>query len=213
MTKYVADNTIGVSKDTQLRMLKIFKVVLEDRGKGMFEFAHGIMKNRWYKLRNVLAQTDRFSLQNTSASYCTFFHKEREYTPAFAWLKCEKEEDENCYEVLRSGNIIGRKGDIFNADNRYVRLSLIGLEDDFNSLLNHLRNWSAPSQNSHGMEISTPDLTHLCVWIGGSLHWVMLPWHRSQVVSKGMSALLCDWKLMLISLLEIEILKSYYHTC
>ncbi|OWM87018.1 tryptophan aminotransferase-related protein 3-like [Punica granatum] len=138
MTEYLNENTVGISKDTQLRMLKILKVVLEDGSKEMFGFAHRIMKNRWERLRDVLAHSDRFSLQQTPAQYCTFTHGVREPTPAYAWLKCEKEEDENCSDVLRSANIIGRKGDLFNADNHYVRLSLIRTEDDFDNLINRL---------------------------------------------------------------------------
>lgn len=60
------------------------------------------------------------------------------YMAAYAWLRCEKEEDGNCYEVLRSAKIIGRKGDHFHAENRYVRLSLIRTEDDFNNLIDRL---------------------------------------------------------------------------
>ncbi|KAK4756178.1 hypothetical protein SAY87_006305 [Trapa incisa] len=57
---------------------------------------------------------------------------------AYAWLRCEREEDEDCYDVLRSANIIGRKGEYFHAENRYVRLSLIRTEDDFNNLIYRL---------------------------------------------------------------------------
>ncbi|KAK4775341.1 hypothetical protein SAY86_010276 [Trapa natans] len=138
MAEYVNENTAGTSKDTQLRMLKILKVVLEDGGKEMFEFAHGVMSGRWDRLSKALAPSDRFSLQQTPASYCTFLHEEREPTPAYAWLRCEREEDEDCYDVLRSANIIGRKGEYFHAENRYVRLSLIRTEDDFNNLIYRL---------------------------------------------------------------------------
>lgn len=57
---------------------------------------------------------------------------------AYAWVKCEWEKDEDCFEVMRSANIIGRAGPVFKADNRYVRLSLIRGDDDFDLLINHL---------------------------------------------------------------------------
>ncbi|EXC44174.1 Tryptophan aminotransferase-related protein 3 [Morus notabilis] len=42
-----------------------------------------------------------------------------------AWLKCEWEEDKDCYAVLKAANIIGRRGSMFGAEEQYVRLSLI----------------------------------------------------------------------------------------
>lgn len=57
---------------------------------------------------------------------------------AYAWVKCEWEEDEDCFRVMRSANITGRAGPIFKADNHYVRLSLIRGDDDFELLINHL---------------------------------------------------------------------------
>lgn len=58
---------------------------------------------------------------------------------AFAWLKCEAEEDEECHNVLREANIIGRKGAAFGVENRYVRLSVVNSRDDFDLLLQRLQ--------------------------------------------------------------------------
>lgn len=57
---------------------------------------------------------------------------------AYAWLKCEREEDKDCYEVLKAANITGRRGSNFAADNRFVRLSLIRSQDDFDLLIERL---------------------------------------------------------------------------
>ncbi|KAL0352256.1 UNVERIFIED_CONTAM: Tryptophan aminotransferase-related protein 4 [Sesamum calycinum] len=58
---------------------------------------------------------------------------------AFAWLKCTKEEDSNCYKVLhQEANILGREGSSFDAENHYVRLSLVKRADEFNLLLDRL---------------------------------------------------------------------------
>ena len=55
---------------------------------------------------------------------------------AYAWVKCEREEDEDCTAVMKVGGIIGRGGEEFGGEKRYVRLSLIKQEDNF-ALLEH----------------------------------------------------------------------------
>ena len=58
---------------------------------------------------------------------------------AYAWVKCEREEDKDCYEVLKQeANVYGRRGSLFGAEDRYVRLALIRSEDDFDILLQRL---------------------------------------------------------------------------
>jgi len=54
-------------------------------------------------------------------------------------LKCEREEDKNCYEILEAAGINGRAGSVYSADNHYVRLSLIRSKDDFDILINKLK--------------------------------------------------------------------------
>lgn len=58
---------------------------------------------------------------------------------AYAWLKCEREENEDCFKVLKSGGILGLEGTLFGASSRYVRLGLIKTQDDFD-LLHHRAN-------------------------------------------------------------------------
>lgn len=58
---------------------------------------------------------------------------------AYAWLKCEREEDRDCSAVLKAANITGREGQMFSAEDRYVRLSLIRSQDDFDLLLHQLK--------------------------------------------------------------------------
>ena len=50
-------------------------------------------------------------------------------------MKCEREEDEDCYTVLKTAGIIGRQGTAFGGGSRYVRLSLIKTQDDFDLLM------------------------------------------------------------------------------
>lgn len=54
---------------------------------------------------------------------------------AYAWLKCEREEDKNCNTVLKTANIVGRQGSIYSDDDQFVRLALIKTQDDFDLLL------------------------------------------------------------------------------
>jgi aspartate/methionine/tyrosine aminotransferase len=65
---------------------------------------------------------------------------------AYAWVKCEREEDEDCTAVMKVGGIIGRGGEEFGGEKRYVRLSLIKREDNF-ALLEHRLQALASYQN------------------------------------------------------------------
>ncbi|XP_057974502.1 tryptophan aminotransferase-related protein 4-like [Malania oleifera] len=138
MVSYIMTNTAGVSKDTQLRTLKLLKVVLEDGGKKIFGFGYETMKNRWEKLSKTISMSKRLSIQQLVPLYCNYFRTVRGPSPAYAWLKCEREEDRDCPAMLRAANVIGRNGSLFRAENRYVRLSLIKSQDDFDLLLQKL---------------------------------------------------------------------------
>ncbi|CAN0928334.1 Tryptophan aminotransferase-related protein 4 [Linum grandiflorum] len=150
MMKYLQLNTMGDSRESQLRALMLLKTVIGggvsvsggDGSSSIFDFAHETMKKRWQRLRSVVETSKRFSLQEVSSQYCRFFGKEREASPAYAWLKCEGQEDigSSCYEVLKRGGLLGREGTKFSASDRYVRLSLIKTEDDFDLLIKKLNN-------------------------------------------------------------------------
>ncbi|KAI3810421.1 hypothetical protein L1987_20033 [Smallanthus sonchifolius] len=51
---YLAD--MGISKDTQLRVLKILKVATQEDGKPFFEFAYNKMRDRWERLTSVFSK-------------------------------------------------------------------------------------------------------------------------------------------------------------
>uniref|UniRef100_F6H6R2 Alliinase C-terminal domain-containing protein n=1 Tax=Vitis vinifera TaxID=29760 RepID=F6H6R2_VITVI len=138
MSTYVKMNILGVSKDTQLRALKLLKVALEGSGKEIFEFGYTAMKERWERLSNALSESKRFSIQEIAPQYCTFFKTVRGPSPAYAWFKCEREEDKECYTVLKEAGIIGREGNLYGAETSYVRLSLLKSQDDFDALLHQI---------------------------------------------------------------------------
>ncbi|XP_065848109.1 tryptophan aminotransferase-related protein 4-like [Euphorbia lathyris] len=135
MLTYMSLSTYGVPRETQLRVLKLLKVVLEGEGREMFDFGFQTMRARWTKLSKTLSVSTRFSLQQIEHQYCSFSRKIKGPSPAFAWIKCLREEDKDCYEILKSeGNVTGRRGSLFGAENGYVRLSLVKSQDDFSLL-------------------------------------------------------------------------------
>ncbi|KAL9449540.1 hypothetical protein AB3S75_011459 [Citrus x aurantiifolia] len=138
MLAYIGLNTMGISRECQLRAFKLLKVVLEDGGNNIFEFGYNTMKKRWENLSKIISLSSRFSLQEIAPQYCTYFKKIRPPSPAYAWVKCEREEDKDCYEILKAAKIIGREGRKFRAEARFVRLSLLKSQDDFDLLLHRL---------------------------------------------------------------------------
>ncbi|KAJ0985580.1 hypothetical protein J5N97_003936 [Dioscorea zingiberensis] len=134
---YMEMNTMGASRDTQLRMLKLYKAMLAEiqREGDIFAFGYKTMRERWSKLNQVVSRSKRFSLQKMTSQYCNYFNTTRDPSPAYGWLKCEREEDRDCDAVLRAGGISGRSGTIFSGDQKHVRLSLIKSQDDFDQLL------------------------------------------------------------------------------
>ncbi|XP_062024219.1 tryptophan aminotransferase-related protein 4-like [Rosa rugosa] len=139
MLNHTVISNLGISRDTQLRAFKLLNVVVEGGGKEIFEFGYTTMRKRWETLSNALSVSNRFSLQKVEPLYCTFFKKIRRPSPAYAWVKCEREEDKDCYTVLQEeANVYGRRGSVFGAEDRYVRLALIRSQDDFDILLHRL---------------------------------------------------------------------------
>ncbi|KAK6796614.1 hypothetical protein RDI58_004315 [Solanum bulbocastanum] len=99
----------------------------------MFRFAHTIMKTRWEKLAEILSTSKRFSIEQLPSQHCAVSKQVRPPSPAFAWLKCEAEEDEEYHNVLRKADTA------FGVENRYVRLSVVNSRDDFDLLLQTLQ--------------------------------------------------------------------------
>ncbi|KAK3228116.1 hypothetical protein Dsin_007978 [Dipteronia sinensis] len=97
MTKYIELNTLGVSRDSQLRAAKVLKVVSKScteplsssEDESFFEFNHRQLATRWKLLRLAVQKSGQFSLPEFSPQNCTFLGREFKPQPAFAWLKCE----------------------------------------------------------------------------------------------------------------------------
>ncbi|XP_062206700.1 alliin lyase-like [Phragmites australis] len=154
--EYVQSSTFGASRDTQLRMLRIVKAILANlHGKDdIFAFGHDVMRARWRRLNAVVSRSRRISLQKIPPQYCTYFKRIREPSPAYAWVKCEREEDEDCYEALLKAKIITRTGVGNEASSRYTRVSLLKSNDDFDVLMERITDlvnaekYDAPSSSS-----------------------------------------------------------------
>ncbi|KAM0063084.1 putative alliinase, pyridoxal phosphate-dependent transferase, major domain-containing protein [Helianthus debilis subsp. tardiflorus] len=148
---YIYLANAGISKDTQLRVLKVLKVAMKADGKPFFGFAYNQMSDRWNRLTSVFSKSTRFSIQPRHPLHCNFFHQTRQPSPAYAWVKCERQEDNDCAEVLKAGKIIGQSGSTFSAKDRYARLSLIKSQDDFELLMQRLT--ELVSLENHNIEI------------------------------------------------------------
>lgn len=84
MTTHMQLNTMGVSRDTQLRVSKLLNTIIESKGREIFEFGHNVMKSRWEKLNKVVSLSDRFSLQKIPPEYCNYFKSVRDSSPGMS---------------------------------------------------------------------------------------------------------------------------------
>ncbi|KAJ7956201.1 Tryptophan aminotransferase-like protein [Quillaja saponaria] len=146
MTKFIELNTIGVSKDSQLRAANVLKAVSDscgregsfEEGESFFNFGHNVLAERWKQLRAAVQQSGMFSLPNFSPAFCTFFSQVLEAQPAFVWLKCEQG-IEDCESFLRRHKILTRGGKHFGVTPDYVRISMLDRDENFNLFINRLK--------------------------------------------------------------------------
>ncbi|GJR00403.1 tryptophan aminotransferase-related protein 3-like protein [Tanacetum coccineum] len=124
VSTYIKVADLGISKDSQLRALKLIKVVVEDDG--------------------------RSEILYTATSLTK--------SPAYAWIKCERDEDVDCAAILEAGNILGTSGSTFSDDDRYVRLNLMKSNDDFNLLMQRLNELVAQENNASKIGVAQKTL-------------------------------------------------------
>ncbi|CAH2066590.1 unnamed protein product [Thlaspi arvense] len=141
MVEYIIVNSIGVSKESQIRAAKILKVLAEtckSETESFFEYGREMMKNRWEKLREVVKESDVFTLPKYPEAYCNFFGKSLESYPAFAWIGTKEETD--LVSDLRRQKVMSRAGERCGSDKKHVRVSMLSREDVFNVFLERLAN-------------------------------------------------------------------------
>uniref|UniRef100_A0A0R0FZ67 Alliinase C-terminal domain-containing protein n=1 Tax=Glycine max TaxID=3847 RepID=A0A0R0FZ67_SOYBN len=63
MMIYLRLSTIGISRDVQLRVLKLLDVATEGDGKEIFQFTYSTMRDRWIRLKQIIYKSKQFSLQ------------------------------------------------------------------------------------------------------------------------------------------------------
>ncbi|KAJ6676630.1 BIFUNCTIONAL ASPARTATE AMINOTRANSFERASE AND GLUTAMATE/ASPARTATE-PREPHENATE AMINOTRANSFERASE-RELATED [Salix viminalis] len=140
MVKYVELNTIGVSKDSQLRAAKVLQVATDyaasEEG-SLFDFAANVMEERWKLLRAAVRQSGLFTLPEFSPGLCRFLNSSFAPRPAFAWLKCE-EPIEDCEAFLRSNKILTRGGKHFGVGPQYVRISMLDRDEIYDVFVQRL---------------------------------------------------------------------------
>jgi hypothetical protein len=97
-----------------------------------------VLLARWARLEAIFSKSSRFSLQHIETQHCSFFGKKSAPSPGYAWVYCERDEDMDCSEVMLRANITGRAGMFFGSSNRYVRLTLLRRQTNFENLAAHL---------------------------------------------------------------------------
>ncbi|XP_076947580.1 tryptophan aminotransferase-related protein 2-like [Bidens hawaiensis] len=144
MTTFIEINTIGVSKDSQIRAAKILQTISDScdhanqtHAETFFDYSYKLMAQRWKELREAVNKTELFSLPDFPSERCSFSGRTFGQLPAFAWLKCEGEVDD-CEGFLRRNKILTRGGKHFGASMKYVRMSMLSREKEFKILTRRL---------------------------------------------------------------------------
>ncbi|KAL1201244.1 Tryptophan aminotransferase-related protein 2 [Cardamine amara subsp. amara] len=142
MTDYIELNTIGVSKDSQLRAAKVLKVVSDSCGnetaKSFFDHSYDVMSERWKLLKQAVKSSKRFTVPDFASQRCNFFGKVFEAQPAFAWFKCE-EGILDCERFLREEKkILTKSGKHFGDEQSYVRISMLDRDTNFNIFIHRI---------------------------------------------------------------------------
>ena len=89
MIKFIELNTIGVSRDSQLRAAKILEVMTNttekhgssDSGESFFEVSYHLMEERWRLLREAVNNGRMFSLPDFAPGFCNFLKQETQPQP------------------------------------------------------------------------------------------------------------------------------------
>ncbi|KAL1317150.1 hypothetical protein HN51_069234 [Arachis hypogaea] len=148
MTRFIQMSSIGVSKESQIRVAKIIGVICDsyqkigsslDSDELFFEYSNRKMRERWEKLRAIVEKSNLFSLAKYPKAYCTFTNNTSESYPAFAWMKC-KGGIEDCESFLRNLKVFVRGGKRFGVDQKYARVSLLSRDEMFNEFLTRISN-------------------------------------------------------------------------
>ncbi|KAF2549389.1 hypothetical protein F2Q70_00020450 [Brassica cretica] len=140
MVQYLTINSIGVSKESQIRATAILNELTKScriKSESFFEYGNEKVKSRWESLRWVVDKTgDKFTLPEYPQAVCNFFGKSSSTYPAFAWLRCN--EDKDLEILLKEKYVLKRGGERCGCDKKYIRVDMLGPNKDFQDFLNRL---------------------------------------------------------------------------
>lgn len=149
--------SVGVSHDSQLRATHLIRAVRDGYTKSgnpslkmlpeehasqhrLFHYGHAKLRKRWDGLIPLVKVSDRFSIQqDLEPKYCNFFKDTVQPAPAFAWIRCEREEDRDCPSLWEKAGIAGRGGKRSGATDQYVRIAMMGTDVGFDNLIGRIQ--------------------------------------------------------------------------
>lgn len=86
MQTYIQMSQLVISKDVQLRALKLLKVIVKNGGNEFFDFGYKRMRDRWNSFNKIMSMSKDFSPQEISPQYCSFLNRIREPSPGDSFL-------------------------------------------------------------------------------------------------------------------------------
>ncbi|KAJ3704735.1 hypothetical protein LUZ61_008440 [Rhynchospora tenuis] len=145
MAKFITLNTIGVSKDSQVRAATILKVISDgyefpkpNGAVQFFHFGRHQLADRWRRLRQAVEKSGQFSLPRFSPEFCEFFKEHAETYPGFAWLRCEDQKINDCEGFFKRINVLTRSGKYFGVGPEYVRISMLDTDGNFDAFIKRI---------------------------------------------------------------------------
>lgn len=85
MVQYITINSIGVSKESQIRATTILNELTKTcriKSESFFQYGYEKIKSRWERLHWVVDKTgDTFTLPNYPQAFCNFFGKNNSTFP------------------------------------------------------------------------------------------------------------------------------------
>ncbi|XP_078180960.1 tryptophan aminotransferase-related protein 2-like [Carex rostrata] len=145
MVEFIEMNSIGVSKDSQVRAAKILKVISDGyefpnpEGIGQFfHFGRRMLADRWQRLRQALDTSGQCSLPRFSLQFCEFSKEHAETYPGFAWIRCEDQKIKDCEAFFKSINVCTMSGRRFGAGAEFTRISMLDTDENFDIFIKRI---------------------------------------------------------------------------
>lgn len=150
-------NSVGVSHEAQLRAAQLLRSTMEGYSKVksvglrwlpteyasqqlLFHYGHAKLQSRWKRLGGLFQESGRFLIdQDIEPKYCNFLKELVRPGPAFAWIRCKREEDKSCVSVFEEAGIFGRGGARCGMTDQHVRLAMMSADFAFENLLTRIQ--------------------------------------------------------------------------